>query len=53
MGGHLVRVIPEPFVANLSKQERKGKNYVDFLLNAMGATAIGAFSTRAKPVAPV
>ncbi len=50
---HLVTLIPERFVANMSKQKRKGKIYVDFLRNARGATAIAAYSTRAKPFAPV
>jgi bifunctional non-homologous end joining protein LigD len=50
---HLVRLIPDRFVANMSKQKRKGKIYLDFLRNAKGATAIAAYSTRAKPGAPV
>jgi bifunctional non-homologous end joining protein LigD len=50
---HLVRMIPERFLANMSKQKRKGKIYVDYLRNARGATAVAAYSTRAKPEAPV
>ena len=50
---HLVRLIPERFIANMSKQKRKGKIYVDYLRNAKGATAIAAYSTRARPGAPV
>ncbi|HSE59435.1 MAG TPA: DNA ligase D [Nitrospiraceae bacterium] len=50
---HLVRLIPDRFVANMSKQKRKGKIYLDFLRNAKGATAIAPYSTRAKPRAPV
>jgi bifunctional non-homologous end joining protein LigD len=53
LADHLVKMIPERFVANMSKQKRKGKIYVDFLRNARGATAIAAYSTRAKPGAPV
>ena len=49
---HLVRLIPERFIANMSKQKRKGKIYVDYLRNAKGATAIAAYSTRARPGAP-
>jgi bifunctional non-homologous end joining protein LigD len=50
---HLVRLIPDRFIANMSKQKRKGKIYVDYLRNAKGATAIAAYSTRARPLAPV
>lgn len=50
---HLARLIPDRFVANMSKQKRKGKIYLDFLRNAKGATAIAPYSTRAKPRAPV
>ena len=50
---HLVRLIPDRFIANMSKQKRKGKIYVDYLRNAKGATAIAAYSTRARPGAPV
>ena len=37
----------------MSKQKRKGKIYVDYLRNAKGATAIAAYSTRARTGAPV
>ncbi len=50
---HLVRLIPDRFVANMSKQKRKGKIYVDYLRNARGATAIAAYSTRARAGAPL
>ena len=50
---HLVRLIPNRFVANMSKQKRKGKIYVDYLRNAKGATAIAAYSTRARAGATV
>jgi bifunctional non-homologous end joining protein LigD len=50
---HLVRLIPDRFTANMSKQTRTGKIYVDYLRNAKGATAIAAYSTRARPGAPV
>ena len=53
LADHLVRMIPERFIATMSKQKRKGKIYVDYLRNAKGATAIAAYSTRAKPSAPV
>jgi bifunctional non-homologous end joining protein LigD len=50
---HLERMIPERFVATMSKAKRKGKIYVDYLRNAQGATAVAAYSTRARPRAPV
>jgi bifunctional non-homologous end joining protein LigD len=50
---HLVRLIPERFVATMSKQKRKGKIYVDYLRNAKGATAIAPYSTRARSGATV
>ncbi len=53
MADHLVRLIPDRFIANMSKQKRKGKIYVDYLRNAKGATAIAAYSTRARAGAPV
>ena len=53
LADHLVRMIPERFIANMSKKQRKGKIYVDYLRNAKGATAVAAYSTRARPDAPV
>jgi bifunctional non-homologous end joining protein LigD len=53
LADHLVRMIPERFIANMSKKQRKGKIYVDYLRNAKGATAVAAYSTRSKPDAPV
>jgi len=53
LADHLVRLIPDRFIANMSKQKRKGKIYIDYLRNAKGATAIAAYSTRARPGAPV
>ena len=37
----------------MSKRKRKGKIYIDYLRNAQGATAIAAYSTRARSGAPV
>ncbi len=53
LADHLAHTIPERFLANMSKQKRKGKIYLDYLRNGRGATAVAAFSTRARPGAPV
>ncbi len=50
---HLAHMIPDRFLAHMSKQKRKGKIYIDYLRNAKGATAVAAYSTRARPGAPL
>jgi bifunctional non-homologous end joining protein LigD len=49
----LARDEPGVFTANMSKSQRKGKVYLDYLRNVRGANAVGAFSTRAREGAPV
>lgn len=53
LAGHLARTLPSRFTDNLSKSARKGKVYLDYLRNGRGATAVAAYSTRAKPRAPI
>ncbi len=48
-----VRRAPEHYVAQAAKVERSGRVYVDYLRNAWGASAVAAYSTRARPAAPV
>jgi bifunctional non-homologous end joining protein LigD len=43
----------ERSTANMSKAERRGKIFIDYLRNARGATAIASYSTRARSGAPV
>jgi bifunctional non-homologous end joining protein LigD len=43
----------EHSTANMSKAERRGKIFIDYLRNARGATAIASYSTRARSGAPV
>ncbi|MGZ8229024.1 MAG: DNA ligase D [Burkholderiales bacterium] len=49
----MVRSFPERYVATLSKAKRHGKIFVDYLRNADGATAVAAYSLRARANAPV
>jgi len=44
---------PDRFTSKLLKVSRHGKIFIDYLRNAEGATAVAAYSTRAKENAPV
>jgi bifunctional non-homologous end joining protein LigD len=44
---------PDRFVATATKSKRTGKNFVDYLRNGRGATAIAPFCVRARKNAPV
>jgi bifunctional non-homologous end joining protein LigD len=49
----LAREGPRAFIAQMSKAARTGKVFIDHFRNARGATSVAAYSTRAKPEAPV
>ena len=53
MADLMVMTFPDRFTAKLSKATRGGRILVDYLRNAEGATAIAAYSVRAKKHAPV
>lgn len=50
---HLARTLPDRFTANMAKNKRTNRIFIDYLRNGLGATAVAAYSTRARPNAPV
>src|SRR3989442_2547672 len=45
----LAKEWPDVFTANMSKQKRTGKLFVDYLRNAEARSAVAAYSPRARP----
>lgn len=53
LANELARALPDRFTANMAKAQRHERIFVDYLRNGNGATAIAAFSVRARAGAPV
>jgi bifunctional non-homologous end joining protein LigD len=49
----MAKARPHRYVAIMSKSARRGRIFIDYLRNGLGATAVAAYSTRALPTASV
>ena len=50
---HLATALPTLFTASMAKSRRRGRIFIDYLRNGEAATAVSAYSARARPGLPV
>jgi bifunctional non-homologous end joining protein LigD len=50
---HMAAQDPKRYIATMSKAQRTGKIFIDYLRNGRGATSVAPYSTRARQNAPI